>query len=113
MRSVRVDHCNAPSSGTETMQRVEHAGIVGAVDARLHNDDTLQAEGLLVNDQTSERSGTRHVRSVGRQRKTVVGAENVHMAVAGSSRHLETERTMLGFEYSADGSCDGGGWAHG
>ena len=43
-RGLLIDDGHAPSSRTQLLDRVQHAGIVGAVDARLNDNHAVEMQ---------------------------------------------------------------------
>src|SRR3954468_12202732 len=75
------DHDGA-SASTEPPHRVQGAGIVGAVGARLHDDHAFDAERIVQRDQLLDRRGGRRVNALGGEGVTRRRSKNMDMAIA-------------------------------
>jgi len=94
-RGVRrpvVDYRDAAGAVAEPAHAVEGAGIVAAIDARLHDDDARQVQAALQLQELIRAGRRRRVAAPRRERKFGCGAENVDMAIAGPEGHREGRR---------------------
>jgi hypothetical protein len=87
-----IDDGNASRTSVQSADRIDRAGIIGAVDARMHNHHALDMQ-RGVQRLEIVKGGRR--RRIGARRRIRKGRlEDVDVAIAGFLRHVEIRRRM-------------------
>lgn len=95
-RGSLVDDGNAAGPRAHAAHSVEGAGIVGAIDARLHDHDAIEVKVALEFEQLLYRSLRGRVDAPFRKGKRGRIAEHVYVAIARAARDSEIDRGAAG-----------------
>jgi hypothetical protein len=93
------DYGDTAPAPAEAMQRIDGAGIIRAVDARVHDHDALEMEIRLQGEQLLERRLAGRVAALGREGELRRRAEDMGVTIAGAARHDEGRRGAPGHRY--------------
>jgi hypothetical protein len=99
VRDVVLSMTATPCARPQAAYGVERAGVVGAVDARLHHHDAIEVQVALQLEQLFDGSLRRRVDALFRKWKLRRVAKHVDVAIAGAARDIEIDRG------AADSAC--------
>ncbi len=94
-----VDDRNAARARPHAAHGVKRAGVVGAVDARLHHHDAIEVKVALELEQLLDGSLRRRVDALFCKWKLRRVAKHVDVAIAGAARHIEIDCGAAGSAY--------------
>jgi len=91
-----LHHRDAARTSSDPAQRVEHAGVVGAIETRLHQHHPLDLQRLMQLRQHLGRSRRRGIDPVGNEGIFRRLADDMHVAIAGACGNIEINRRLDG-----------------
>jgi hypothetical protein len=109
VRDIRADRRDGPDAARVLRHAGQDRAIVGAMRARLHQNDLLETEHVVKLEQLLDAGVARGVGAVGLIREVTFRPEDMDMGIIGAVRHLETRRMWVGIPWRAERQIAGHG----